>query len=59
MTLVCDVCGRGTARPAINLALRVFCPRDAPTYGMDPGEHNADVRTYDEWKRLAAERQAA
>jgi hypothetical protein len=54
----CDACGREARRPAINLAVRVFCTRCAPDFGMDPGEHNRDVRPYDEWKRLAAERQA-
>lgn len=55
--LWCDACGREARRPAIDLARKVLCAGCAPEFGMDPGEHGT-ARTYEEWKRLAAERQA-
>lgn len=48
----CDECGVVPRRPAIDLALLVFCARCAPRHGMSPGEHG-ETRSYDEWKRLA------
>lgn len=57
--LVCDNCGCRPRKPAINLWRKVYCVKCAHSVGMDPGEHNRDFHSYEEWKRLAAERQAA
>jgi hypothetical protein len=56
--LTCDSCGCHPRKPAIDLAYSVLCAKCAPELGMDPGEHSPH-RPYEEWKRLAAERQAA
>jgi hypothetical protein len=57
-SLRCDDCGCAPRRPAIDLGLLVFCARCAPRHGMFPGEHG-ETRSYDEWRRLAADRQRA
>lgn len=55
-SLFCDDCGCATQKPAIDLALTILCARCARRGGMFPGEHGT-ARSYDEWKRLAAELQ--